>query len=69
MKEQVTTIEFPDTRGVINFLGEHGCTIKATLEKNSKTKKFGIYVIVLADDDRNTVLGEILAEVPKSDKE
>jgi hypothetical protein len=60
------TIEQPDTTATIDFLGRNGCTIKAKLEKN-QTGDWEIYVIVTADDDVNTILGEILAEVPESE--
>ena len=65
---KVLSVEMPDTEATIDFMGQYGCTIKAKLEKNQKTGQFEIYVIVTADDDRNTILGEILAEVPEADQ-
>jgi hypothetical protein len=67
-KTRHLTVEMPDTEATIDFMGQYGCTIKAKLEKNQKTGQFEIYVIVTADDDRNTILGEILAEVPEADQ-
>jgi hypothetical protein len=64
--EKVLTVEQPDTTAKVDFLGPYGCTITAKLEKN-KTGNFEIYVIVTADDDRNSILGEIVAEVPEAD--
>jgi hypothetical protein len=65
---KVLSVEMPDTEATIDFMGQYGCTIKAKLEKNQITGRVEIYVIVTADDDRNTILGEILAEVPEADQ-
>jgi len=67
MKTRHLTVEQPDTAAIIDFLGDHAVTVKATLEK-TRYGNYEIHVAVIADDYENTILGEILAPVPPSDK-
>jgi hypothetical protein len=67
MANNYFSIEQPDTEATVDFIGQFGCTIKAKLEKNPKTGSFELYIIATADDDRCTILGEIVAEVPEAD--
>ncbi len=66
MADRYITIEAPDRSAKIDFLGSFGCVVSAEWSTN-KAGKPEIYVMVKAADDRGSILGEIVAEIPESD--
>lgn len=68
MTEPCLTVEPPCTTATVDFLGDHGCTVKCSLKKNARTGQYEVCVVVTACDDRSTILGEIVAEVPEADQ-
>ncbi len=56
------SVEQPDTEAKVDFMGPYGFTVTIRHEPNNK-----VYVSVIADDDQNTILGEILADIPPAD--
>jgi hypothetical protein len=58
-------IEAPDNTATVDFLGKFGCAVSIKIEKNRHGKP-ELYVIAKACDDRSTILGEIVAEVPRA---
>lgn len=59
-------IEAPDNSATVDFLGKFGCIVTVKIEKNRQGRP-ELYVMAKAADDQGTILGEILAEVPRSD--
>jgi hypothetical protein len=59
------SVEAPDTAATVDFLGEYGFSLKVSTTTNGRGEP-EVYVIVQADDDQGTILGEIVAAVPKS---
>lgn len=64
MAERYLSVEAPDTVAKVDFLGKFGFTVKISTEE--KNGKHFVNVSVAAEDDRNTVLGEIYEEIPKA---
>jgi hypothetical protein len=66
-REPYLSVEPPDTSATVDFLGPHGFALTVEVGK-SRTGEPEVWVKVTACDDRSTILGEIVAIVPESDR-
>ena len=61
-------VEEPDDAAEVEFAGRYGfnVTIKTTPAK-TRGGRPEVWVTVTGADDRNTILGEIVSDIPKAD--
>jgi hypothetical protein len=64
-KEIAFSLEPPDTRAVLDFLGF--CTVKLTIDDSVDPPT--LHVCVTGEDDRATILIDKVVELPPSDEE
>jgi hypothetical protein len=62
-RHRYLSIEAPDAVVKIDFLGNVSCTVKLTIDRESKTLR----IEAIGDDDRCTILTDVELDIPEAD--